>query len=73
MSRLTRDGMTDSVSRDQILRRERGQGNINFIPIKLEEGNNNKGGYIRRDNCNNHPNVFTFSPLSDGGCSEGLD
>ena len=30
MSRLTRDGMTEPVSRDQILRRERGQGNISF-------------------------------------------
>ena len=30
MSRLTRDGTTETVSRDQILRHERGQGNINF-------------------------------------------
>ena len=30
MSRLTRDGAAEPVSRDQILRRERGQGNINF-------------------------------------------
>ena len=30
MSRLTRDGTTEPVSRDQILRRERGQVNINF-------------------------------------------
>ena len=31
MSRLTRDGIAEPVSRDQILRREvRGQGNINF-------------------------------------------
>ena len=30
MSRLTRDRTAESVSRDQILRRERGQGNINF-------------------------------------------
>ena len=29
MSRLTRDGTTETVSRDQILRRERGLGNIN--------------------------------------------
>ena len=27
MSRLTRDGTAETVSRDQILRRERGQGN----------------------------------------------
>ena len=30
MSRLTRDGTTESVSRDQILRRIRGQDNIHF-------------------------------------------
>ena len=30
MSRLTRDGTAEPVSRDQILRRERGQGNTYF-------------------------------------------
>ena len=30
MSRLTRDGTAEPVSRDQILRQERGQGNIHF-------------------------------------------
>ena len=30
MSRLARDGTAKTVSRDQILRRERGQGNIHF-------------------------------------------
>ena len=30
MSKLTRDGTTEPVSRDQNLRRERGQGNISF-------------------------------------------
>ena len=30
MSRLTRDGTAEAVSRDQVLRRERGQGNIHF-------------------------------------------
>ena len=30
MSRLTQDGTPEPVSRDQILRRERGQGNIHF-------------------------------------------
>ena len=34
MSRLTRDGTAEPVSRDQTLRRERGQGNINF-PVQL--------------------------------------
>ena len=31
MSSLTRDGIVEPVSRDQILRRERGQGNIPFL------------------------------------------
>ena len=30
MSRLTRDGTAETVSRDQTLRRERGHGNIHF-------------------------------------------
>ena len=30
MSRLTRDGTAKPVSQDEILRRERGQGNIHF-------------------------------------------
>ena len=30
MSRMTRDGIAKPVSRDQILRRERGQENIHF-------------------------------------------
>ena len=31
MSKLTRDGAAEPVSRNQILRRERGQGNIDFL------------------------------------------
>ena len=31
MSRLTRDGTAEFVSRDQILRRERGRGKNNFL------------------------------------------
>ena len=38
MSRLTRDGTAEPVSRDQILRRERGQGNIHF-PCLADIGN----------------------------------
>ena len=34
MSRLTQDGTAEPVSRDQILRRVRGQGNIDF-PVQL--------------------------------------
>ena len=35
MSRLTSDGTAEPLSRDQILRRERGQGNIVFFPFQL--------------------------------------
>ena len=37
MSRLTRDGTAETVSRDQILRRERGQGKFIF-PVQLTTG-----------------------------------
>ena len=37
MSRLTRDGTAETVSRDQILRHERGQGNINFPSLADHE------------------------------------
>ena len=36
MNRLTRDGTTERVSRDRILRRERGQGNVIF-PVQLAD------------------------------------
>ena len=36
MSRLARDGTAEPVSRDQILRRERGHGNI-FFPCSADE------------------------------------
>ena len=35
MSRLTRDGTAEPLSRSQILRRERGQGNLFIFPIQL--------------------------------------
>ena len=39
MSRLTRDGTAEPVSRDQILRRERGQIKINFpCSVDHEQG-----------------------------------
>ena len=39
MSKLTRDGTAELVSRDQILRRERGQGNIAFTCSANREQN----------------------------------
>ena len=35
MSRLTRDGTAEPLSRDQILRREREEGNIHFACVQL--------------------------------------
>ena len=36
MSRLMRDGTAEPVSRDQILRRGRGQGNIHIFPCSAD-------------------------------------
>ena len=36
MSRLTRDGTAEPVSRDQNLRRERGQGNVQHFPCSAD-------------------------------------
>ena len=36
MSRLTRDGTAEPVLQDQILRRERGQGNNHFLPCSAD-------------------------------------
>ena len=42
MSRQTRDGTTAPVSRDQILRRERGQEGKTFFPVELTSRRNGK-------------------------------
>ena len=47
MSRLTRDGTTECVSRDQILRRERGQGNINFPCCSADHEDGRVGNLTR--------------------------
>ena len=57
MSRLTRDGTAESVSRDQIIRRERGQGNIHF-PCSAD---------LEQDG-QSYP-VDPFSAISDGHTS----
>ena len=54
MSRLTRDGTAEPVSRDQILRRERGQGNTNFLCSADHE-----------QHWQPHP-VDTYSAICDG-------
>ena len=54
MSRLTRDRTAESVSRDQILRRERGQGKVHFSCSADHE----------QDCWQPYP-VDIFSPISD--------
>ena len=39
MNKLTRDGTAETVMRDQVLRRERGQGNIHFSCSASRIGN----------------------------------
>ena len=53
MSRLTRDGTAKPVSRDQILRRERGQGNIHFpCSVDHEQDWQPVDSYICYSTCN---------------------
>ena len=76
MSRLTRDGTAEPVSRDQILRHARGQGNINF-PCSAEHEQDWQPYPVDPYSaiCDDHtylPKYFDNFP-SEGGCSEGLD
>ena len=64
MSRLTRDGTAEPISRDQILRHARGQGNINF-PVQLTTsriGNLTRLIHILLSGCDDHPYIHT-TPL----------
>ena len=57
MSKLTRDGTAEPVSRDQILRHARGQGNINF-PCSADH----KEGWqpYPVDPCDDHTYIHTY-------------
>ena len=74
MIRLTRDGTAEPVSRDQILRRERGQGNINF-PRSADHVQDwepyllvhTLTVYMMCDQT--YSNVLRFFPLTAGGSS----
>ena len=46
MSRLAQGGTAESVSRDQILRRERGQGKKSILPVQLTTSRSN-GNFTR--------------------------
>ena len=68
MSRLTLDGTAETVSRDQLLRRERGQGNINF-PCSADHEQvwqpypvDSNPCYI----CDDHTYIHTYIGAQDG-------
>ena len=67
MSRLTRDGTAESVSRDQVLRHARGQGNINF-PCSADHGQDWQPYPVDPYSaiCDDHTYIHTYY-LSDNG------
>ena len=61
MSRLTRDGTTEPVSPDKILRRERGQGNIHF-PCSADHEQDWHPCPVDPYSCYMCDHTFTFAP-----------
>ena len=76
MSRLVRDGTAEPVSRDQILRHARGQGNIIF-PVQLTTSR--IGNLTRLIHtllylvCDNHTYIHTYPPKVGVGRPIDLD
>ena len=71
ISRLTRDGTAEPVSRDQILRRERGQGNIHFPCSADHEQNwqpNPVDPYPCSRRCGDHIYIHVEYGLTGQGC-----
>ena len=64
MNRLTRDGTAEPVSRDQTLRRERGQGNINF-PCSADHEQDWQPYPVDPYSaiCDDHTYIHTYSAL----------
>ena len=75
MSRLTRDGTAEPVSRDQILRHARGQGNIHF-PCSADHEQDWQPYPVDPYSaiCDDHTYIHTYIPLqahndgNDGTC-----
>ena len=63
-SRLTRDGTAEPVSRDQILRRERGQGNIHF-PRSADHEQDCQPYPVDpySDICDDHTYIHVYIPI----------
>ena len=61
MSRLTRDGTAEPVSRDQILRHARGQGNIHF-PCSADHEQDRQPYPVDSYSaiCDDHPSIYTY-------------
>ena len=74
MSRLTRDGTAEPVSRDQILRHARGQGNIIF-PVQLTTrriGNLTRLIHTLLYAMTIHTYIHTFSAICDDHTDKGV-
>ena len=71
MSRLTRDGTAESVSRDQILRHARGQGNVHF-PCSADHGQDWQPYPVDPYSaiCDDHTYIHTRSRMSLWTCCE---
>ena len=65
MSRLTRDGTAKPVSRDQILRRERGQGNIHF-PCSADHEQDRQPYPVDPYYCYMCDHTYIHNPRMDG-------
>ena len=63
MSRLTREGTTESVSRDKFFRRERGQGNIHF-PCSADHEQDRQPHLVDPYSCFMRDHTAWFSPPS---------
>ena len=68
ISRLTRDGTAEPVSRDQILRHARGQGNINF-PCSADHEQDWQPCPVDPYSaiCDDHTYIHTYMPMYDLG------
>ena len=74
MSRLTRDGTAEPVSRDQILRHARGQGNIHF-PCSADHEQDWQpypvDPYLYSAICDGHTYIHTTIPRKRHGYQSG--
>ena len=61
MSRLTRDGTAEPVSRDQILRHARGQGNVHF-PCSADHEQDSQPYPVDPYSaiCDDHTYIYTY-------------